>query len=68
MFLIHVVESSSIADHCRTHALSESTDPDFQACCQLQEVLTTLESECSHALCNDEDKEDMLNTIKQAKK
>ena len=74
-----MVESSSIADHCRTYALSDSTDPDFQACCshphnesctqccQLQEVLTTLESECSHALCNDEDKEDMLHTTKQAK-
>ena len=74
-----MVESSSTADHCRTYALSDSTDPDFQAycshphnesctqCCQLQEVLTTLESECSHALCNDEDKEDMLHTIKQAK-
>ena len=79
VFQVHVVESSSIADHCRTYALSDSTDPDFQACCshphnesctqccQLQEVLTTLESECSHALCNDEDKEDMLHTIKQAK-
>ena len=61
-------------------ALSDSTDPGFQACCshphnesctqrcQLQEVLNTLESECSHALCNGEDKEDMLHTIKQAKK
>ena len=60
-------------------ALSDSTDPDFQACCshphnesctqccQLQEVVNTLESEWSHALCNDEDKEDMLHTIKQAK-
>ena len=60
-------------------ALSDSTDPGFQACCshphnesctqgcQLQEVLNTLESECSHALCNGEDKEDMLHTIKQAK-
>ena len=55
MFQVHVVESSSIADHCRTYTLNDSTDPDFQACCrrphnescqccQLQEVLTTLES------------------------
>lgn len=74
-----MVESSSIAVHCRTYTLSDLTDPDFQACCshpqnescmqccQLQEVLTTLLSECSHSLCNDEDKEDMLHTIKQAK-
>ena len=78
VFQVHVVESSSIADHCRTYALSDSTDSDFQACCdhphnescaqccQLLEVLTTLESECSHALRNEEEKEDMQHTIKQA--
>ena len=33
----------------------------------LQEVLTTLESKCSHALCNDEGKEDVMHTIKQAR-
>lgn len=54
VFKVHVVESSNIADHCGTYALSDLTDPDFQ-------------SEYSHALCNDEDKEDMLHTIKQAK-
>ncbi|CAH3148966.1 unnamed protein product [Pocillopora meandrina] len=54
--LVHVVESSSIADHCRTYALSDSTDSDFQGhcshshnetyaqCCQLQEVLSILET------------------------
>ena len=73
-----MVESSSIVDPCRTYALSDSTDSDFQACCghphnescaqccQLKEVLTTLEIECSRALCNDEEKGDMLHTIKQA--
>ena len=39
----------------------------MHTCCQLQEVLNTLESECSQALCNGEDKEEMLHTIKQAK-
>ena len=74
-----MVDSSRIADHCSTYALSDSTDSDFQACCshphnescaqccQLEEILTTLESECSDALCNEEDKADMPHTIKQAK-
>ena len=33
VFQVHVDELSSIADHCRTYALSDSTDPNFQACC-----------------------------------
>ena len=79
VFQVHVSESSSIADHCRSYALSDSADSDFQdhcnhshnescaQCCQLQEVLSTLEKECSIAICNDEDKVDMLHTIKQAR-
>ena len=77
LFQVHVVESSSIADHCRTYALSDSTD--FQGhcshshnetcaqCCQLQEVLSILESECSSAVCNQEQKLDMLHAVKQAR-
>ena len=38
-----------------------------EQCCLLKEVLTTLESECSYALCTDKDKEDILHTMKQAK-
>lgn len=79
LFQVHVVESSSIADHCRTYALSDSTDSDFQGhcshshnetcaqCCQLQEVLSILESECSSAVCNQEQKSDMLHAVKQAR-
>ena len=79
VFQVHVSESSSIADHCRSYALSDSADSDFQhhcnhshnescaQCCQLQEVLSTLEKEYSSAICNDEDKADMLHTIKQAR-
>ena len=79
LFQVHVVESSSIADHCRTYALSDSTDSDFQGhcshshnetcaqCCQLQEVLSILESECSSAVCNEEQKSDMLHAVKQAR-
>ena len=79
LFQVHVAESSNIADHCRTYALSDSTDSDFQGhcshphnescaqCCQLQEVLSTLESECSSAICNEEQKSDMLHAVKQAR-
>ena len=79
LFQVHVAESSSVADHCRTYALSDSTDSDFQGhcshphnetcaqCCQLQEVLSTLESECSSAICNEEQKSDMLHVVKQAR-
>ena len=74
-----MAESSSIADHCRTYALSDSADSDFQEhcshlhnescphCCQLQEVLSTLESECSSVIRNDEEKADMLHAMKQAR-
>ena len=74
-----MVESSNIADHCRTYALSDATDSDFQGhcnhphneacaqCCKLQEVLSTLESECSALICNEEDKLDVLHAVKQAR-
>ena len=50
VFQVHVSESLSVADHCRSYALSDSADSDFQdhcnhshnescaQCCQLQEV------------------------------
>ena len=77
-FQVHVVESSTVADHCRNYALSDPKDSDFQRhcghlhnescaqCSQLQEVLDTLESECSSVPCNNEDKEEMMYVLKQA--
>lgn len=78
-FQVHVSEASRVSDHCRVHALSDPTDPVFQGSCdhphnescmqcrQLEETISTFESECSSAVCSEEDRADMLHAVKQAR-
>ncbi|CAH3044246.1 unnamed protein product, partial [Pocillopora meandrina] len=78
-YKVHAVEASEVPDHCRIYALSDPSNAEFQGSCDhlhnesceqcydLQEVLCTIEDECSSALSSAEDQADMLHTIKQAR-
>ena len=73
------MEASEVPDHCRIYALSDPSNAEFRGSCDhlynesceqcydLQEVLCTIEDECSSALSSAEDQADMLHTIKQAR-
>ena len=73
------MEASEVPDHCRIYALSDPSNAEFQGSCEylhnesceqcyeLQEVLRTIEDECSSALSSAEDQADMQHTIKQAR-
>ena len=73
------MEASEVPDHCRMYALSDLSNAEFRGSCDhlhnesreqcydLQEVLRTIENECSSALSSAEDQPDMLHTIKQAR-
>ncbi|KAK3739225.1 hypothetical protein QZH41_004334 [Actinostola sp. cb2023] len=78
-YKLHAVESSTISDHCRTYALRDPNDIDFQGycdhlhhdscaqCSQFQDVLNVLENECANARCAEEDKADMVHVFQQAR-
>ena len=71
------MEASEVPDHCRTYALSDPSNAEFRGSCdhlhnescvqcyELEEVMRTIEDECSIALSSAEDQADMLHTIKQ---
>ena len=73
------METSEVLDHCRIYALSDPSNAEFQGSCdhlynkscvqcyELEEVMHTIEEECSRALSSAEDQADMLHTIKQAR-
>ena len=73
------MEASEVPDHCRMYALSDPSNAEFRGSCDhlpnesceqcydLQEVLRTIEDECSSALSSAEDQADMQLTIKQAR-
>ena len=73
------MEASEVPDHCRIYALSDPSNAEFRGSCdhlhnesceqcyELQEVLRTIEDECSSALSSAEDQADMQHTIKQAR-
>ena len=73
------METSEIPDNCRIYALSYPSNVEFrgsydhlhnESCVQryeLEEVMRTIEEECSSALSSAEDQADMLHTIKQAR-
>lgn len=73
------MEASEVPDHCRIYALSDPSNAEFRGSCdhlhnescvqcyELEEVMRTIEDECSIALSSAEDQADMLHTIKQAR-
>ena len=73
------MEASKVPVHCWIYALSDPSNAEFRGSCdhlhnesyeqcyELQEVLCTIEDECSSALSSAEDQADMLHTIKQAR-
>ena len=73
------MEASKVPDHYRIYALSDPSNAEFRGSCDhlhnesceqcydLQEVLCTIEDECSSALSSAEDQADMQLTIKQAR-
>ena len=73
------MEALEVPDHCRIYALSDPSNAEFLGSCdhvhnesrvqcyELEEVMRTIEEECSRALSSVEDQVDMLHTIKQAR-
>ena len=73
------MEASEVPDHCRIYALSDPRNAEFRSSCdhlhnesceqcyELQEVLRTIEDECSSVLSSAEDQADVQHTIKQAR-
>ena len=73
------MEASEVPDHCRIYALSDPSNAEFRGSCDhlhnescvqcydLEEVMRTIEEECSSALSSAEDQANMLHTIKQAR-
>ena len=78
-YLRYVQEASEVPDYCRIYAPNDPSNAEFRGFCDhlhnesceqcydLQEVLHTIEDECSSALTSAEDQADMLHTIKQAR-
>jgi hypothetical protein len=79
-FKVHVSKSSSVADHCRTYALSYPNDKDFYAACDhkhddicdrsfhLASVIRDIEKGLEEADCTIDTREDLTFVISQAKK
>ena len=73
------MEASEVPDHCRIYALSDPSNAEFQGYCdhlhnesclqcyELEEVMRTIEGECSSTPSSAEEQADMLHTIKQAR-
>ena len=77
---VHISKESSVADHCRSYALSDPIDPDFQATCahehtdycdrcnQLQDVFTSIDDALMVIPEDSKDvKEQLVFTVEKAK-
>lgn len=78
IFQVHVVESANIADHCSTHALSDSKEDPFKSACShlhdqscmqceiLKDVLENIENCFVDCGINQEELDDLTYSCRQA--